>query len=239
MFGLTPPQESGYGAAMSAIPFDLVGFDLDGTLLDTGRDLAIATNHALGLAGYAPLPEEQVRRFVGHGARQMLGRALAVSGGSDEELLDRLLPELLSFYALHIAVHSAPYPGLIDVLDALAARGIRVAICTNKREHLARALLEQLGLAGRFAAIVGGDTMGPGTPKPHPAPLAAMIERAGGGRAIFLGDTAADTGAARAVGIPCIGCDFGFSEADVHTIGAEAVIGHYDQLIPLLEGWPR
>jgi phosphoglycolate phosphatase len=224
---------------MQMIPFDLVGFDLDGTLLDTGRDLAIATNHAIGTIGRPPLPEEMVRRFVGSGARVMLGRALAADGVADEALIEQLIPVLLEYYIDHIAVHTAPYPGLIAVLDGLAARGVRLAVCTNKREYLARALFEKLGMTERFVSIVGGDTMGPGTLKPHPAPLAAMIERAGGGRAIFLGDTAADTSAAKAVGIPCIGCDFGFAEGNVDAIGADAVIRHYDELIPLLEGWEQ
>lgn len=240
MFRLTPPQETGYGQGMTnRTPFDLIGFDLDGTLLDTGRDLAIAANHALGRIGRPPLPEAQLRRFVGSGARRMLQGALAASGEANEVLLEQLLPELLAYYARNIAVHSVPYPGLMPALDALEAQGLRLAVCTNKREALARSLFDQLGMTARFAAIVGGDTMGPGTLKPHPAPLAAMIERAGGGRAIFLGDTVADTGAARAVGIPCIGCDFGFAQGDIRTIGADAVIDHYDQLVPLLEGWAR
>ena len=223
---------------MTIFPFDIVGFDLDGTLLDTGADLAAAMNHALATIGRPPFAIEALKPLIGRGARSMLDRGLARTGGTSPALVDELLPKLLAFYEAHIAVHTKPYPGLLDALDAMTARGVRVAVCTNKRELLARKLLDALDLSPRFAAIVGGDTLGPGRLKPRPDLLVEMVARAGGGRAVFLGDTDNDTGAARAAGIPSIAVSFGFVPCTPQELGADAGIDHYDELVPLLEGWP-
>lgn len=221
---------------MRAIPFDLVGFDLDGTLIDTSGDLAAAVNHALGTIGRAPFPVAAIHPFVGKGARVMLARALDASGGHDAALLDTLLPVLLDYYQQNLALHSRPYPGLLAAMDALLARGVRLAICTNKAERFAVPLMQQLGLADRFAAIIGGDTVG--VAKPDPAPIHAMIDRAGGGRAIFLGDTINDIAGARNAGIPSIAVSFGFLEGPVDDLAADAVLHHFDDLVAMLERWP-
>jgi len=237
MFDLIAPPPSGHGHAMKTINFDLVGFDLDGTLLDTSADLTAAVNHALATIDRPPFTVEALKPLIGRGARSMLDRGLARTGGTDPALVDALLPVVLDYYGAHIATRTAPYPGLLDALDILAARGVRLAVCTNKREPFARKLLDQLGLSPRFAAIVGGDTLGPDRLKPKPDLLVEMIDRAGGGRAIFLGDTDNDTRAARAAGIPSIAVSFGFVACTPADLGADAGIDHYDELVPLLESW--
>jgi phosphoglycolate phosphatase len=103
---------------------------------------------------------------------------------------------------------------------------------------LARKLLDALDLSHHFAAIVGGDTLGPNRHKPKPDLLLDMIAKAGGGRTIFLGDTDNDTLAAKAAGVPSIAVSFGFVHATAQSIGADAGIDHYDELVPLLEAWP-
>lgn len=234
----TPRLKTGWhpgkALAMTRIPFDIVGFDLDGTLLDTSGDLAAAVNHTLALIGRPPFPVEAIKPFVGKGARVMLERGLMASGGSTPALLDTYLPQLLAFYADNLSHHTLAYPGLMEVMDALDARGVRLAICTNKAERFAVPLMEQLGLAHRFATIIGGDTVG--IAKPDPAPIHAMIARAGGGRAIFLGDTINDIAGARNAGIPSIAVSFGF-DGNVDHLGADAIIDHFDELLPLLENW--
>ena len=212
---------------MHVFPFTIVGFDLDGTLLDTSVDLAAAVNHALATIGRAPLTVDRVRPMIGGGGRHMLQLALAASG--DEALLDRLYPVMIDFYAAHIAVHTAPFPGALAMLDGLAARGVKIALVTNKAEKLARPLLDALGLTPRFAWIIGG------AGKPSPEPIQTMIARCGGGRAAFVGDSIYDVGAARAAGIPAVACAFGFLDKPVEALGAEAVIAHFDELIPVLE----
>ena len=226
---------AGTGAAMTAFPFDIVGFDLDGTLVDTSRDLAGAVNHALGVAHRPTLPVAQVVTMIGGGARHMLAQALDATGGHDEAELDFLHEQLLQHYEVNICVDSAPYPGVITALDNLAARGVRLAVATNKIERFTHALLDQLGLTRRFTAIIGGDTLGPDKQKPAPAPILAMIAAAGGGRAAFVGDSTYDVTAAHAAGLPAVIHRHGFTRTGVDALGAEAIIDHFDQLIPTLE----
>ena len=175
--------------------------------------------------------------------RAMLGMTLgmAATGGCDNVELDRLHRLLLDHYAANIAVLSRPFPGAMAALDELTAMGVKVAIVTNKFEHLAVRLLNDIGIADRFACIIGGDTMGKGLSKPHRAPIDAMIERCGGGRAAFVGDSIYDTGAARNAGIPSVAVSFGFLMQPIAELGADAVIDRYEDLIPALrtlgEGW--
>lgn len=220
---------------MTARPFDLIGFDLDGTLLDTSGDLAGALNHALATIGRSPLPVTDVQRMVGRGARVMLARGLAATGDAPQDLVDRLFPVVIDHYAANIAVLSRPYPGVVQALNILSDRGYRLAVCTNKIERLARLVLERLDMAQYFAAIVGGDT----TPrlKPDPAPLHAMIEQAGGGRTLFVGDSDNDILAAKTAGVPSVAVSFGYVAGDPTELGADALIHGFDELVPLIEGW--
>jgi phosphoglycolate phosphatase len=219
---------------MNGFPFAIVGFDLDGTLVDTLGDLTAALNHALGLAGRPPLTEAEVRPLVGLGTTHLLEQALAATGDVPHGDIPRLLDALVGYYAAHIAVHSRPFPGMLAALDRLDALGVRTAVVTNKLETLARQLLGELGLADRMAVIIGGDTLGPGGAKPSPAPVLAMIDRCGGGRAAFVGDSIFDIEAARGAGAASVLVSFGFLHAPAGDLGADHVIDHYDELVPLL-----
>ncbi|GGZ91407.1 HAD-IA family hydrolase [Novosphingobium arvoryzae] len=217
---------------MTQIPFRIVGFDLDGTLLDTSKDLGAAVNHALSLIGRPPVPDEAVSGLIGGGSRLMLRRALALTGGDEGLDVEALYAPLLAFYEDNIAVHTALYPGGAAMLDALDDAGVAIAMVTNKPQPLAEKLLGELGLMQRFACVIGG---GGGFPlKPAPDALHAMVERAGGGAAAYVGDTTFDTGAARAAGLPCVAVSFGFNDLPVHDLGADAMIDHFDALIPAL-----
>jgi len=225
-----------------AFPFPIVGFDLDGTLLNTAADLRVALNHALGLVGRAPLGPEAARRMTGAGTRAMLTRALAATGGPlPAPEVERLTAALVAHYARHIAVHTRPYPGCVAMLGRLAARSVALAVVTNKPEHLAVQLLGELGLSHRFYTIIGGDTLPPGpdgTSRAKPAPdlLHEMLARAPQkGRAAYVGDTCFDVEAARAAGLPCVVVSFGFAEGPITALGADAVIDHFDELIGVLE----
>ena len=218
-------------------PFGIVGFDLDGTLLDTAGDLGVALNHALGLAGRAPVTPQAARSMIGAGTRHMLSRALEATGGAVPPAeMDQLTAALVAYYGAHIAQYSQPYPGCIAMLDALAARGVALAVVTNKLEHLAVRLLTEMGLARRFYTIIGGDTLGPRRAKPAPDLLHEMLARAPQrGRAAYVGDTHFDVGAAKAAGLPCVGVSFGFCDRPIGELGADAVIDHFDELEAALE----
>jgi phosphoglycolate phosphatase len=219
---------------MADFPYDVVGFDLDGTLLDTAGDLGDALNHTLALIGRPAIPVDEVRSLIGGGAGLMLRGAMVRTGGVDEAMLPGLTEQLVAWYADHIANHTVLYPGGEAMLAGLAARAVKIAVATNKREDLARRVLGELGLTPRLAAIIGGDTLGPGRAKPAPDMLIEMVRRCGGGRAAFVGDTSYDVGAARAAGLPVVAVSFGFCDKPPHLLGADAVIDHFDALIPTL-----
>jgi phosphoglycolate phosphatase len=216
-------------------PFDIVGFDLDGTLLDSSADLAAAVNHALGLIGRPLIADEHVKLLAGGGAKNMLINALEESGGIPPEDFRPLYKEMLRYYEAHVVDHTEPFPGALDVLDRLEALGVKSAVVTNKFEALAVKALSQLGLIERFVTVIGGDTLGTANAKPSPAPIHAMIERLGGGPAAFVGDSAYDVLAARNAGVPSIAVSFGFRHDTVDELGADRVIDHFDELIPTLE----
>lgn len=209
-------------------------FDLDGTLVDTGPDLTAALNHALGTLGRPALPPAAVRDMVGSGALKLIERGLAQTGEEARELTAAVMPVFLDYYAAHVADHSAPYPGVVAAMDALASAGCTLAICTNKTERLSRLLIDALGWHHHFAAIVGGDSLA--VRKPDPEHLLATVRAAGGdpADAAFVGDTHFDVNAGIAAGVPTIAVSFGFSSEPVDKLGAAAVIHHYDELLPTL-----
>lgn len=218
---------------MPPLPFDLVVFDLDGTLVDSAPDLAATLNHVLGAIGRPALPEDAVRRMIGSGVRMLLRRGLAATGGASDEAIEAAYPLFMAHYADHLCDRTAAFPGADAVLEELAGRGCALALCTNKPEILAQALVEALGWGGRFAAIVGGDTLG--VRKPDPATLRAAIDRAGGGRAVLVGDSIVDAETARAAGIPFVAVGFGYSDRPAAALGAAAVIEHLAALPAALE----
>ena len=128
------------------------------------------------------------------------------------------------------------YPELEAALDALAGRGAKLAVCTNKSEGLSRRLIETLGWKDRFSAIVGHDTLG--VRKPDPLPLTEAVARAGGGRAVLVGDSITDAQTARAARVPFVAVSFGFSDRPVDELGADAVIHRYGDLVPTLDPQP-
>lgn len=221
--------------ADSPFPFAIVGFDLDGTLLDTSIDIGHALNHTLKLVGRPMIPLTEMRRLIGGGTGQTLRAALEETGGAlPEDETRALQDELYQFYEANIATHTRLYPGGEAMLDGLADRGVTLAVATNKIERLARKVFTELGLLDRFATIIGGDTLGPGKAKPAPDMLREMVERCGGGAAAFVGDTTYDIGAARAAKLPVVAVSFGFHDLPPRQLGADAVIDHFDELVPTL-----
>jgi phosphoglycolate phosphatase len=205
-------------------------FDLDGTLVDTLPDLANALNHALTRRGHAALAPEAVRSAVGLGARAMIEDGLRRAGASGD--VDRMLAEFLVHYEANIAAESRPYPGAIAALDAFAAGGARLALCTNKREYLTRRLLDVLGLAHYFQGVAGRDTLA--VAKPDPGHLTGAIALAGGdpARAIMVGDSEVDLRAAKGARVPIVLVSFGYAPSPLHDLAPDAVIDHFDELVP-------
>ena len=219
---------------MADFPFGMVGFDLDGTLVDTARDLGEAVNHALGSIGRASVPQERMKMLIGAGTRRLLQRALEETGGPlDEAGFAALYRETIAHYEAHIADHSRPYPGCLTALDELTARGCALSVVTNKPEYLSLMLLDALALRARFAAVIGGDTTA--RPKPEADPIREAIARSDRtGDFAMVGDSVFDVGAARAARVPCVLVSFGFSETPARELGADAVIDNFEELLPAL-----
>src|SRR6201995_6080774 len=139
----------------------IVVFDLDGTLVDTAPDLIDALNFVLDREGLPPMPLHAARNLIGAGARKLIERGLEVEGrAATVGDIDRMTRDFIAYYADHIAEGSRPFEGLEGALDALAARGCRLAGCTNKLEWVSKRLLDQMRLSPRFAAVFGGGAVG-------------------------------------------------------------------------------
>jgi phosphoglycolate phosphatase len=208
-----------------------VVFDLDGTLVDTAPDLIETLNVVFTRDGLPPLGYAAARDTIGGGARRMIESGLKLQGRVlADSVVDRMFADFIDHYADHVADRSQPFPGLGAALDGLAARGCRLAVCTNKQERLSRLLLEALGLTSRFTAICGQDTFG--IQKPDPGILLRTIEAAGGAphRAVMVGDSGTDIATARAAGIPVVAVDFGYSETPIGELRPDRLISHFNEL---------
>jgi len=206
-------------------------FDLDGTLAETAGDLVGTLNAILAQEGLKTLDLAQARDMIGAGAKALIRRGFEAAGEPlDDSRLETLFVAFLDHSGRHLCDHSHLFAGVTEALDALARRGFALAVCTNKVEAHALALLERLGVAGRFSAICGRDTFA--HYKPDPRHITLTIERAGGdpARAVMVGDSRADIDAAKAAGIPVIAVPFGYTDLPVEALGPDRVIAHFDDL---------
>ncbi len=209
----------------------IIVFDLDGTLIDTAPDLIATLNLVLTLENIPPVPFEKARAMIGGGVRPLIEEALiAQRQHVAEAAIDALFEQYIRHYQEHIAVHSRPYPGCEEALQALEAQGFVLAVCTNKYESLSVRLLDALGLKERFVAICGQDTFP--MKKPDPEMLIRTIRQAGGdsNRAVMVGDSNTDVQTARAAGIPIIGVDFGYTDIPMAELAPDRLISHFQQL---------
>ena len=209
----------------------LLLFDLDGTLVDTAPDLVDSLNTVLAPRGLAEVSVDEMRPFIGHGSRWMIGRSLQAEGievsGAE---LSELHASYLAHYEARIADLSKPYPDLVAALDALEREGAFFAVCTNKYERLAAELLRSLGLASRFRCIAGPDTFA--AKKPDPLHLIRTIEACGGRRekTLMVGDSRIDLQAARNANVPMIGVSFGYTDTPMAALGPDRLIDSFQEL---------
>lgn len=213
------------------MPASTIVFDLDGTLIDTAPDLVDTLNVVFAREGLAPLPYETARNFIGGGAKAMIERAMAtIELTLSSDRLEKLFADFVVHYSEHLADRSRPFPGVVEALNDLAARGWRFAICTNKLERLSLRLLDELELTDRFLAVCGQDTFG--IQKPDPEILRRTIAAAGGviRRSVMIGDSVTDIRTARAAGVPVIAVDFGYSEHPIADFNPDRIIGKFADL---------
>ncbi len=204
-------------------------FDLDGTLVDSAGDIAEAVNRSLEELSLPRVPEATVRSWIGEGVRRLVAIALAHDGSG--HAADEVMPMFMRHY--HDCLLRSPrlYDGVADALQLLQARGLPMAICTNKPSALVPPLLEHLGIAGYFAHIVGGDTLPQRKPAPEPVLHAARLLGHAPARCLMVGDSATDLEAANAAGMPIALVRYGYPrDLDLDAAGAVAVIDDLREL---------
>ena len=205
-------------------------FDLDGTLIDSKRDLVLSVNATLREMQRAELPEDLVASYVGSGAPVLISRAL---GGTEEpEELQRALKFFLAHYEEHKLDFTKAYPGVSEALEEL--RGVPMAVLTNKPVNISVRILEGLGLAGFFRAIYGGNSFA--TKKPDPLGANTVLSELGitGTQAAMVGDSEVDVQTARNAGMISAIVNFGFGRHDRERYPADIYIDGMEELVPLV-----
>ncbi len=212
--------------------YDHLVFDLDGTLVDSSRDLAEAVNHTLRTRGRRQLSLDTIRGYVGEGGRVLIERAL---GEAENAEIEAALALFLDYYGAHLLDHTTAYTGIPEALRQLAARRVTLSVLTNKPEALSRAVLEGAGIGGCFAAVIGGDTLA--RRKPDAAGLEHL--RAGAGasreRTVMIGDSAIDLRTARAGGVAFRGVAWGFKPGELRAAGVTPLLERPSELLALVD----
>jgi phosphoglycolate phosphatase len=217
-------------------------FDLDGTLIDTAPDLLSALNAVLVQEGRRTVDLADLRHLVGHGARAMLAEAMRRTGEpAPAERLPGLMDAFIAQYRDHLSDESRPFPGVETTLTALADRGARMGVLTNKPQELAAPLMAQLDLARFFGAIHGAGRFS--YTKPDARVFHHVVDELGGtgAGAIMIGDSTTDVATARAAGVPVVLMSYGYTPDPVETLGADAVTDAFDALpgiIAQILRWP-
>jgi phosphoglycolate phosphatase len=188
----------------------LIAFDLDGTLIDSRRDIVDSANELLGRYQRPPLPADQVAGMVGEGARLLISRVLAAAEVTAP--LDEALTGFLEIYDRRLVDHTRPYPGVEDTLHALTAAGCRLAVLTNKPRDPAVRILQHFGLMDLFVAVIGGDSDLPR--KPDPGNLLALCEQTDipAADSLIVGDSWVDIETARNASATACFVTWGFGQ---------------------------
>ena len=194
-------------------------FDLDGTLIDSAPDIHAAANRLMLEMGLAAFDLNTITSYIGNGIPKLVERCLASAGApSDRATLNHAIACFKALYAEEPALRTRPYPGVVEALDAFAAAGCAMGVCTNKSEDLSRAALRDLGIASYFDVVIGGDTLP--TKKPDPAGLHEAVRSLGGSAAtaLYVGDSEVDAETAANAGLRFALFTGGYRKSPVMTI---------------------
>ena len=189
--------------------YKLVIFDLDGTLLDTIDDLKEAVNHAMSLRGFPTFTRDEVMAMVGHGARNLMRKALPV-GHKDDDMVDAAYNDFRAYYITHIDIHTKPFPGIQDLLVKLYQEGVMLAVASNKFQEGTEHLIKEFFPEIPFVAVLGGR---PGFPlKPDPEIIGEVLRKADIEKkdAVMIGDSDTDMETAANGGIRSIAVNWGY-----------------------------
>ena len=189
----------------------LVIFDLDGTLLDTIDDLKEAVNHAMSLRGFPTFTRDEVMAMVGHGARNLMRKALP-DGHKDDDMVDAAYDDFKAYYITHIDVHTKPFAGIHDLLTQLHQEGVMLAVASNKFQEGTEHLIKEFFPDIPFVAVLGNR---PGFPyKPSPEIVEEVLNKAGIKKeeAVMVGDSDTDIETAANGGIEGVAVGWGYRD---------------------------
>ena len=216
--------------------FEAVIYDLDGTLIDSAKDMQVAVSRVLADHGLPAVTEDDLRNYMGQGSKVTMGKAFAKFGKTlDDETLSAVTREFVRYYEADPVGHTVAFEGVAAVVARFAGLGLKQGVCTNKFERPSRMILEHLRLMPPIAAVAGADTFP--VRKPDPRHILMLIERMGSSpdRAVMVGDSVHDVAAAHAAGLPAVLVSWGYTETPASELGAEAVIERFDALPQALE----
>ncbi len=215
-------------------------FDLDGTLIDSAPDLALAVNHMLESLERDTFTHETIRSWVGNGAQTLVKRALSGSSTIDEsidpELFSKALDTFLTFYAQNLCVDTVTYPNVVTTLKDLKSKEYRLALVTNKPYDFVQPLLEGLEMSDLFEYCIGGDTLS--KRKPDPMPLLHVCERldVNVSDCIMVGDSKNDIVAANAANMHSIGVSYGYNYGEhISLYEPDHVVDDFSEIMTLIE----
>ena len=211
---------------------ELLVFDLDGTLIDSKLDLALAVNATRGEAGLPPLANDTVFAYVGNGAPTLVRRALG--DGFDDSQVERSLQFFLDYYRAHMLENTHLYPGVREALEAIAAAGVQMTVLTNKPVRFSRELIARLGIADHFRSIYGGNSFA--TKKPAPEGLQQLMSelQAGPRETMVVGDSAVDVQTARNAGAWACGVTYGFQPETFATTAPDFLLDDLGELVKIV-----
>ena len=214
------------------VAYEHVVFDLDGTLIDSRADLAAAVNHVLRTLRLPEIAATTLAGYVGEGARVLIERAL---GPAHQDVAARALEFFMARYGSHLLDATRPYPGIPEALALLTRRGVVLSVLTNKPVAMSRTILDGLGLASHFTAVLGGDSLP--VKKPDPAGIEHLrsVTRTSPERTLLVGDSTIDVRTARAANIAFCGVTWGFAPQTLLTAQPDRVVEHPADLIKIVE----
>jgi phosphoglycolate phosphatase len=211
----------------------LIIFDLDGTLIDSSRDLATSVNATREHLDMSPLDPRLIHSYVGNGAAMLVRRALGPE--VTDEMADRGLAYFLKYYRAHALQHTRCYDGVPELLRELADAGHRLAILTNKPAKISIDIVAGLGLSRYFFRVYGGDSLF--AKKPDPEGIRLLMEEAcePGGATLMVGDSAVDVQTARNAGVRCCGVSWGIQPESFELYPPDFLIQSPRELLMELE----